>query len=44
MTLESRLHLCAQLTGLKNYRPKKRRAKRRFKDKRRRIVLKLRAA
>lgn len=44
LTINDKLRLCSILTGLKAYRPRKKTAKRRFKDKRKRIVIKLRAA
>jgi hypothetical protein len=43
LTIDAKLRLCSILTGLKAYRPRKKLAKRRFKDKRKRIVIKLKA-
>jgi hypothetical protein len=44
MTIEDRLTAIRLLVGLRSYRPRNRKAKRRFRDQRRRIVQKLRRA
>ena len=41
MNIEARLQLCQRLALLASYRPRNRKAKRRFKSQRRRIVAKL---
>lgn len=44
MTINDRLDLCRALTSLKSYRPRRRKAKRRFTNQRRRIVKQLKRA
>ena len=44
MTITDKLQLCQQLTLLKSYKPKKNKARRRFRSQRRTIVRQLRRA